>query len=252
MFKKFARLLSVASFAFLSQLAMAQEILVSAAASLSNAFRDVGQVFEQQHPGAKVVFNFAASGVLLGQIEQGAPVDVFASADEATMDKAQEQNLLVDGTRFVFVENALVLIVPKGTRIPTSLQDLTMKEYASIALGTPSSVPAGNYTQQILQKDGLWTELEPRFVFGESVRQVLQYVSGNEVDAGFVYKTDATVSAKEVDIALTVPTLSPITYPMAQVKTGEHPELAKQFIEFVASEQGQEILAKYGFVAPKK
>lgn len=252
MIKNIVKGFSVAALVLGTQWACAQELLVSAAASLSNAFRDVGQAFEEKHPGSKVVFNFAASGVLLSQIEQGAPVDVFASADEKTMDKAQEQNLLIADTRFVFVENALVLIVPKGKQIPATLADLKKSEYGSIAVGTPSSVPAGNYTQEVLQKEGIWKDLEPKFVFGESVRQVLQYVSGNEVDAGFVYKTDAAMSAKEVDIALTVPTLSPITYPMALVKTGENPELAKQFVAFVASEQGQEILAKYGFVAPKK
>lgn len=252
MFKKIFKGFSAIALAFSMQWVCAQELLVSAAASLSNAFRDVGQAFEQQNPGTKVVFNFAASGVLLGQIEQGAPVDVFASADKATMDKAQKQDLLVDGTRFVFVENALVLIVPKGSKVPAKLEDLKQGDYGSIALGTPSSVPAGNYTKEVLDKEGLWADLESKFVFGESVRQVLQYVSSNEVDAGFVYKTDAAVNDKDVDIALTVQTLSPITYPMAQIKTGEHPELAKKFMEFIESKQAQDILAKYGFVAPKK
>lgn len=252
MFKKLLSSFVIASTLLFSQLVFAQEVLVSAAASLSNAFKDIGEVFEKKNPGVKVVFNFAASGVLLRQIEQGAPVDVFASADEATMDKAVKQNLIVDGTRFVFVDNTLVLIVPKGSQKPTKLADLKDKNFASIAIGTPSSVPAGNYTQEVLKKDGLWADLESKFVFGESVRQVLQYVSRKEVDAGFVYATDAAVNAKDVDIALTVPTLSPISYPMAQVKTGEHPELAKKFMDFVASDEGQKILSQYGFSAPQK
>lgn len=252
MFKKIVGGALIASSLLFSHVIFAQDLLVSAAASLSNAFKDIGEAFEKQNPGSKVVFNFAASGVLLRQMEQGAPVDVFASADEATMDKAVKQNLVVDGTRFVFVENSLVLIVPKGSQRPAQLADLKDKKFGSIAIGTPSSVPAGNYTQEVLKRDGLWTDLESKFIFGESVRQVLQYVSRKEVDAGFVYGTDAAVNAKDVDIVLTVPTVLPISYPMAQVKTGEHPELAQKFMEFVAGEEGQKVLSKYGFSVPQK
>lgn len=250
MMKKLMRLV-VTAFMFCCALTtMAQELTVSAAASLSNAFKDIGTEFERENPGVTVTFNFAASGVLLRQIEQGAPVDVFASADQATMDRAVGQSLIADGTRFDFVANTLVLIVPNGIAAPAQLSDLQGDAYRTIAVGTPSSVPAGNYAQQVLQRDQLWEALEPKFVFGESVRQVLQYVTTKEADAGFVYGTDAALNANDVQVALVVPTLSAITYPMAQVKASEHADLAQAFMQFVQSEKGQEILGRYGFVSP--
>ncbi|CAK7032338.1 MAG: Molybdate-binding protein ModA [Saezia sanguinis] len=246
---KFTRLIAAVLLLCSTHLVFAQELIVSAAASLSNAFKDVGEAFEKQNPGVKVTFNFAASGVLLRQIEQGAPVDVFASADQATMDRAKD--LIADSTRFDFARNTLVLIVPAGaTQQPAKLEDLKESAYRTIAVGTPSSVPAGNYTQQVMQKEQLWSVLEPKFVFGENVRQVLQYVSRKEADAGFVYGTDAALSANEVTVALVVPTESAITYPMAQIKASDKPELAGKFMQFVVSEDGQKILARYGFVSP--
>lgn len=250
--QKLIRWVAAAMMFGVAQWAAAQELSVSAAASLNNAFTEIGKAFEAKHPGVKVTFNFAASGVLLRQIEQGAPVDVFASADQETMDRAVGQALIADGTRFDFAENTLVLIVPQGKPMPAKLADLQDKKFGIIAVGTPSSVPAGNYTQQVLQKAGLWDPLETKFAYGENVRQVLQYVARNEADAGFVYGTDAATQADKVTVALTVPTLTPITYPMAQVKAAAQPQLAQQFMQYVASEDGQKVLARYGFVSPQR
>lgn len=250
--KGFFRLAVVALAFGVSGLVTAQELIVSAAASLNNAFTEIGQEFERQNPGTKVTFNFAASGVLLRQIEQGAPVDVFASADQATMDRAIAAGLIEEGTRFDFVENKLVLIVANGVEKPEDLSDLCNPVYQSIAIGTPSSVPAGNYTQQVLQKDGLWEVLEPKFIFGESVRQVLQYVSMKEAEAGFVYSTDAAVNAKDVQVAFVVPTLEPITYPIGLVRNTEHSDLAKAFLTFISGEYAQSVFAQYGFASLEK
>jgi molybdate transport system substrate-binding protein len=228
-----------------------QELIVSAAASLTDAFNEIGKKFESANPGTKVVFNFAASGVLLQQIDKGAPVDVFASADQKTMDQAMEKNLIIPNTRQDFVSNELVLILPQASKTTVkALQDLTGKEIAKVALGNPESVPAGRYAQEILTNAGLWAELKPKFIFGESVRQVLDYVSRGEVDAGFVFATDAAVAKDRVRVALEAGTPKPITYPISVVASTGKKDLAKRFVEFVLSTQAREILSKYGFNKP--
>lgn len=229
----------------------AQEVVVSAAASLTNAFQAVGQAFEKSRPGTKVTFNFAASGPLLAQIQQGAPVDVFASADQETMDRAAKANLLAEGTRADFARNTLVLIVPStATAVPQKLSDLGNAQYKRVSTGTPSSVPVGRYTRASVQEAGLTATLEPKWIYGESVRQVLNYVARGEVDAGFVYRTDALIEKDKTRIALTVPTATPVSYPIAQIATSKNAALGKDFIAFVRSDAGQQILDSFGFSKP--
>ena len=119
-----------------------------------------------------------------------------------------------------------------------------------IALGTPESVPVGRYAKQVLEKAGLWQQLQPKFIYTQNVRQSLDYVFRGEVDAGFVYATDAAVSPVKVRIALEVPLERPILYPIAAVKSSGNVNRAVDFIAFVRSSAGQAILAKYGFLAP--
>ncbi|MDP9898141.1 molybdate transport system substrate-binding protein [Variovorax ginsengisoli] len=228
----------------------AQEIVVSAAASLTNAFQAIGQAFEKTHPGTKVTFNFAASGALLAQIQQGAPVDVFASADEDTMNRAAQARLLMDGTRVDFAQNTLVLIVPAQGAEPQKLQDLATPAYRRIATGTPASVPVGRYTMEALNQTGLSAALAPKWIYGESVRQVLNYVARGEVDAGFVYRTDALIERDKTRIALTVPTTPAVRYPIAQVAASRNATVGKDFVAFVRSAPGQQILADFGFSPP--
>jgi len=228
-----------------------QELLVSAAASLTNAFQDVGQKFAGANAGVKFVPNFAASGALLQQIEKGAPVDVFASADQKTMDQANEKKLILPETRKNFVSNSMVLIVPAGSKMPIKgPQDLLAKEVTKVALGNPDSVPAGRYTQESLKNEGLWEKLSPKFIPGDNVRQVLDYVSRGEVDAGFVFATDAATAKDKVQVVATLTKHQPILYPVAVVAGTQKKDLAQRFIAFVLSKEGQEILAKYGFGKP--
>ena len=229
----------------------AQALTVSAAASLTNAFQAIGQAYEKTHPGSKITFNFAASGPLLAQIQQGAPVDVFASADQETMNRAATAKLLADGTRADFAHNTLVVIVPSSAaKTPQALPDLAGADFKRIATGTPATVPVGRYTMDAVQKAGLADTLQPRWIFGESVRQVLNYVARGEVDAGFVYRTDALVEPGKTRIAFTAATNSPVSYPIAQVAASKNAEGARQFIGFVRSTQGQDILGKFGFSKP--
>ncbi|MDM0026640.1 molybdate ABC transporter substrate-binding protein [Variovorax saccharolyticus] len=229
----------------------AQELVVSAAASLTNAFQAVGKSFEQARPGAKLTFNFAASGPLLAQIQQGAPVDVFASADQETMNRAASANLIVQSSRADFAANTLVLILPSAsTQKPNQLSDLTGGGFQRISTGSPATVPVGRYTMEAIDKAGLTAALQSRWIYGESVRQVLNYVARGEVDAGFVYRTDALIEPEKTRIALTVPTTTPVTYPIALVAASKNAALANEFIAYVRSAPGQEILQRHGFSKP--
>ncbi|RZL64413.1 MAG: molybdate ABC transporter substrate-binding protein [Variovorax sp.] len=243
--------LCVALLSLAGATASAQELVVSAAASLTNAFQAIGKSFEQSKPGTKVIFNFAASGPLLAQIQQGAPVDVFASADQDTMNRAATARLLNDSTRVDFAQNTLVLIVPAAAgQAPKQLSELTGAGYRRIAAGTPTTVPVGRYTMGAIEQAGLTAALQPKWIYGESVRQVLNYVARGEVDAGFVYRTDALIEPDKTRIALTVPTISPVSYPIAQVAASKNAALAKDFIAFVRSAPGQEALQRFGFSKP--
>ena len=225
-----------------------QELLVSAAASLTNAFKDVGKQFEAANPGVKVVFNFAASGALLQQIDKGAPVDVFASADQKTMDQAREKNLILAETRKDFVSNGLVLIVPKDSKLAIKgVKDLSDTKIARIALGNPETVPAGRYTQEVLTKAGLWEALKPKFIYAENVRQALDYVGRGEVDAGFVFSTDAIAAKDKVQVAAVAEGHQPIRYPVAVVAGTKKKELSQRFIDFLLGSEGQGILVPIWF-----
>lgn len=224
------------------------EMVVSAAASLTNAFTEMKKAFEQEHPSLIVHTNFAASTPLLKQMEEGAPVDVFASADQVTMDRAVAAKVVDPATRKNMARNDLVLIVPKNAPRPSKLEDLANMQ--RVALGSPDSVPAGRYAKASLTNAGLWHKLENRHIYGANVRQVLDYVARGEVDAGIVYRTDALQQKDKVDIALIPGGHDPVVYPAAVAITGKNAEAGKEFLDFVLSPRGQELLAKYGFSKP--
>ena len=227
------------------------DLMVSAASSLTNAFQDIGKAYEKQRPGTRVLFNFGASGQLLQQIARGAPTDVFASADEVSMNRAQEQNLVVSSSRANFAVNRLLLVLPGDSTLRIEkLQDLTGPQVQRIALGNPDTVPVGRYAKAALEKAGVWNALQPKYVYTQNVRQSLDYVFRGEVEAGFVYLTDAAVSPVTVRTALEVRTDKPIVYPIAAVKGYGNENRAIDFIAFVRSDTGQKILDKYGFQRP--
>jgi molybdate transport system substrate-binding protein len=228
----------------------AAEILVSAATSLTNALRDVGQRFEALHPGDAVSFNFAASDVLLAQIDKGAPADVFASADEATMDRAERAGRLVPQSRRDFASNALVLVVPHGAPRVTSIAALRAAGVRRIAIGSPQTVPAGRYAKEALVDAGAWEALQPKLVLAQNVRQVLDYVARGEVDAGLVYATDATIMPQRVDVSAKLATRDAVRYPAAALAESRQPVLAAAFVAFLASAEARAVLARYGFAPP--
>jgi molybdate transport system substrate-binding protein len=224
---------------------------VSAASSLTDAFRAVGAAYETAHPGTHVLLNFAASDVLLRQIAQGAPADVFASADQTAMDKAVAVGAIDTATRRDFASNPLVLVVPKdsGVRVAAPA-DLRQPEVRRVAYGDPASVPVGRYTQAALRQQGLWDAVSAKGVLAQNVRQSLDYVARGEVDAGFVFATDAAIMKERVSVVATVPTPPPIRYPIAVVAGSAHAADAASFAAFVESPAGLRILAGFGFQAP--
>ncbi|VVB85915.1 Molybdate/tungstate-binding protein WtpA [uncultured archaeon] len=216
------------------------EITVSAASSLQDTFKDMGTDFQKKNPGVKINFNFGASGVLQKQIEQGASVDVFASASQKEMDALDEKGLIINSTRANFTRNKLVIIAPSNLTIEQ------LKNLDKIATGNPKTVPAGLYAQTFLENAGVYEMLKPKLIFGENVRQVLDYVERGEVDAGFVYLSDAlrsNLSVSPINDSL----YPPIVYPIAVIKDSRQSAISGQFIEYIQSDEGQTILYKYGF-----
>jgi len=230
--------------------ALAKELTVSAAASLTDAFTECKPLYEKANPGVTVIFNFAASGPLLKQIEQGAPVDVFASADQKTMDDAAAKNLIDTASRTNFAQNALVLAIPAGTGTVKNLASLSDAKVTRIGVGNPETVPVGRYTKAALEKLGLWDALSPRCILAESVRQVLDYLSRGEVDAGFVYATDAIKGGDKVTVVMEIPLEKPVSYPVAIIAASKNKPEAAAFAAFLTSPEGAAVLAKYGFAKP--
>jgi molybdate transport system substrate-binding protein len=229
----------------------AQTITVAAAASLGEALREIGSRFESQRPGVKLRWNFAASGVLIQQILNGAPVDVLVSADAELMALGFAQKALVAETRRDIASNTLVLVVPAQQAVAVAaLGDLAAPAVRRIAIGKPASVPAGRYARHALQAAGLWAALEPKFVPADNVRQVLDYVARGDVEAGFVYRTDAALASDRVRVVLAPAGVPPIAYPAAVVATSRQPALARDFHAFLLSAQAQALLAGRGFGRP--
>jgi molybdate transport system substrate-binding protein len=187
----------------------------------------------------------------LQQMDKGAPVDVFAAADQKTMNQAQEKKLIVPVSRKNFVSNRLVLIVPMDSQLTISgLKDLTGPQVKRVAVGNPTTVPAGRYTKEALEKAGLWDQLAPKFIPAESVRQVLDYVSRGEVEAGFVFATDAAIAKGKVKTVAEVQGHQPIIYPVALVAASQKQVLAQGLVDFLVSPAAQEIFTKFGFGKP--
>lgn len=226
------------------------EITVSAALSLKTAFELIGPMFEKSRPGTRVLFNFAASGVLQRQIERGAPVDVFASASSYEMDGLERKGLLQKETRRVLAQNSIVLIrkTAGGPAIQT-FADLAKPEIKRIAIGNPATVPAGKYSAEALRYYHLDDKVRDRLVFCENVKQVLDYVARGETDAGLVFFTDAT--GRQQDVSLVAPAApeshSPAIYEIAVTASARMPDAARAFVVFTSSKEARAVLARQGF-----
>jgi molybdate transport system substrate-binding protein len=223
-------------------------LTVSAAASLSGAFTDLGRRFERAHPGKRVRFSFAASGLIATQAIQGAPVDVVALASDVDLRRIDRAGRLVAGSTRAFAANALVVVTPrKGGTPVASAGDL--RGVGRVAIGNPATVPAGRYARQWLERAQVWGALRPSLVLGEHVRQVLDYAARGEVGAAVVFETDQAARAGALRLALRVPAdqHDPIVYPAALVAGTRKPALARRFIDLLLSNEGQRLLRSHGF-----
>ena len=226
------------------------ELTISAASSMQDVLTEIKQLYQQQYPQIEIAFNFGSSGSLQHQIEQGAPIDIFISAAPMQMDNLEAKKLLISESRTNLVSNQMVLVVAKNKQGVANFQDLTKKSVEQIALGEPSSVPAGQYAQEILTSLNLTDKIEPKSVYGKNVRQVLNYVATGNVDAGIVYRTDVTATAK-VKIIATAPDASHslVIYPAAIVKDSQYPQAAKTMLQFLATPEAQAVFQQHGFAS---
>lgn len=227
------------------------EILVAAAASLQNSMEELGKLYQSENPNVTVTFTFASSGALQEQIEQGAPVDIFMSAAVKQMTALEDEGLILDGTRKDLLENKVVLIVPKDSKLGiTGFEDIL--KAPTIALGDPESVPVGQYSEEIFTSLNMLNDVKKQANYGKDVTEVLTWVSTGNAEAGVVYATDA-MSSKDVTVVAEAPegSTSKVLYPVAVVKDTKVADAAKAFVDYLASDEALGIFEKYGFSANK-
>lgn len=232
-----------------SSLRSAESISVFAAASLSDALKELAGDFKSK-TGNAVVLNLGASSLLARQIEEGAPADVFFSADEAKMETLERKSLLLQKSRRTLLTNSLVIVAPlSGTVRIESAKDLGKTEVKRVALAETKTVPAGIYARQYLESQSLWSLLEPKVVPTENVRAALAVVESGNADAAIVYKTDAAIS-KRTRIVHEVPLKEgpSIQYPVAVIRASKQPTLALEFIQFLESDTGLAVFRRHGFI----
>jgi molybdate transport system substrate-binding protein len=246
--KKLLQIIVAACIVMAAAAAWSADITVFAAASLTDSLKQIAADYQRQ-TGRMVAFNFEASSILARQIEEGAPADIFFSADETQMDRLAERGLIDPVTRTDRLGNALVVVAPAGSDLHIySAADLASDRVKQIALADPKAVPAGVYAKEWLEKFGVWDGVKPKVVPAENVRAALAAVASGNVDAGVVYKTDAAIS-KSVRIVYEVPHADgpDIRYPMALVKATEHPAEAKRFLEYLDSKDAARVFERFGF-----
>ncbi|WP_287296129.1 molybdate ABC transporter substrate-binding protein [Moorena sp. SIO2C4] len=245
-------------------------LTVSVAASLQDAMKAIKVLYTKETPDVTIIYNFASSGSLQQQIEQGAPVDVFISAAPKQMNALESKGLLLErcsavlgetpmsdcikkGTRQSLITNQVVLVTPKDENGISNFKDLRSDNISKIAMGDPESVPAGQYAKEVLNTLNLFEQLKPKLVFGKDVRQVLSYVETGNVDAGLVYATDAKLS-NQVKIVATAPpeSYSRIIYPVAVLKESKNPDIANQFVQFIIGDSAKNVFLRYGFTMADK
>jgi molybdate transport system substrate-binding protein len=222
-------------------------VRVSAAASLREVLDDIANEFQKQ-TNTRVEVNFGASGQLAEQIRNGAPVDLFIAAAERDLDGVDDP-----ATRTTVAENTLVLITPANAKWEGGFETLERVHVKKIAMGQPKSVPAGEYAKRALDRLGIFDFLRDKIIYGAHVRQVLDYVSRGEVDAGFVYATDALQAGDQVKVVARASEelTGPIRYVAAVAKHSRNIDGARKFLDFVQSAPARELFTKRGFVIPR-
>jgi molybdate transport system substrate-binding protein len=223
------------------------KLTVAAAASLQDAAKEIQELYADKHPEVEITYNFASSGTLQKQIEEGAPADLFISAGKKQMDALAEKDLIVKESRRDLLGNKLVLIAARNVALE-DFDGLTSPSIKKISIGTPETVPAGKYAQETLTSMQLYDKLLPKIVFAKDVRAVLNYVETGNAQAGIVYMSD-TYGVDDIVVITAAPeeSHSPIVYPMAIVKASKNQSAAQAFSEFLSSSEAAAVFTKYGF-----
>ena len=229
--------------------ALAANLRVSAAASLTDVLHEIGPAYEKQ-TGDTLLYNFGASSMLARQIQEGAPADLFISADEVKMDQLQQRGLVVKKSRRKILSNTLVIIVPSDSNLKiASPKDLADPAIRNVAVAEPQSVPAGIYAREYLRKLHVWDKITYKLIPTDNVRAALAAVESENAETGIVYKTDALIS-KVVRIAYEVPVSEgpDIAYPAAVLADSKQQAAAQRFLDYLQSPPAQETFRKYGFL----
>ena len=230
----------------------AADLTVFAAASLSDALKEIAVSYKRQSAD-RIVFNFGSSSMLARQIQEGAPADVFFSADESRMDGLEKAGLILKETRRSRLSNSLAIVVAADSPVQVrSAEDLADARVKRIALADPRTVPAGVYARDYLEQAKIWPAVQRKIVPTENVRAALAAVESGNVDAGIVYKTDAAISGKvKVAYAVRAEEGPEIRYPMAVVKESARTDAAKKFVRYLDSVEAEKVFEKYGFIVRK-
>lgn len=241
------------AYGFLAPPIKAETITASVAASMTDAFQEISKKYSLRNPGTRILPNFASSGSLAKQITQGAPVDIYISANERWIEYLMEKKLIRPENQQIFAHNSLVFVGKDSGKEVASMANLV--QCNRIAIGSPESVPAGIYAKQAMQKSGIYEVLRRRkkLILAKDVRQALVYADRGEVDGAFVYRTDGLL-ARNARILFSVPDelYERVSYPVALTRAGAENKAARSLYEYMRSAEVALILTRYGFLPLSK
>jgi molybdate transport system substrate-binding protein len=224
-------------------------LTVSAASDLTPAFQEIGRQFEQQD-GTKVTFNFGSTGQLAQQIEQGAPVDLFAAANVSFIEGLEQKSLIIPDTKALYAQGRLTLLTRKDSPLKLErVEDLARPEFKRVAIANPEHAPYGAAAREALQTAGVWEAVSPKLVYGENVSQTLQYAESGNVEAAIVALSLSTQSEGRW-VLVPAELHKPLNQALGVVRGTKHEPEARRFAAFVASPQGRAVMRRYGFVLP--
>jgi molybdate transport system substrate-binding protein len=229
--------------------ASAPEITAAAAADLTPAFEELGKVFEQES-GVKVIFMFGSTGNLAKQIENGAPVDLFAAANISFIEELERKGLIVPDTKALYARGRVTLWTRADNPLGLNrIEDLARPEVKRVAIANPEHAPYGVAAREALQSAGIWDVVQPKLVLGENVRQALQYAETGNVDAAI---TALSLSTQSDGHWTLIPEQMhrPLDQALAVIKNAQHEQQARSFAAFINSDRGRSVMRKYGFILP--
>lgn len=227
-----------------------KQLRISAASSLTNVLTEIKVLYEKDHPSTSITINYGSSGTLLHQLEQGAPTDLYFAASTNWMGEAEKKKLIVRESVREIVQNRLILASPSDSDL--TIKDLSSEKVSQFSMGDPNSVPAGQYSRQVLESHGIWDEVKEKAVYGKNVRQVASYIQSNNVDVGFIYQSDLVALDHLHKIQVVKETdHNPILYPIGVVQGSKNQLEAKQFIEFLQRKEALKVFEAYGFETNK-